>query len=144
MNYRNANELHYEAGELPYGDQRFYMPRIKLNRALYKEGELIVNHNIYKEGQEIASHNFSDALKYQQPYQPQNLNQPPIDQWQPTCVEDCVFTHIRGAIILYSNIAFDCGVALIVDQLKIFILEVINIFDFWVNLHSWQRIRFAT
>ena len=105
MNYKNANELHYETGEFSYGDQRFYMPRIKLNRALYKEGELIpvvdfVNHNIYKDGQEIANHNFSDALKYQQPYQPQNVNQIPIDQWQPTCAEDNVFTHIRGAIIV--------------------------------------------
>ena len=80
MNYRNANELHYETGEFSYGDQRFYMPRIKLNRALYKEGELIpvvdfVNHNIYKDGQEIANHNFSDALKYQQPYHIKQENQ---------------------------------------------------------------------
>ena len=90
MNYRNANELHDEAiGELPYGDQRFYMPRLKLNRALYPEGELIpvvdfVKHDIYKDGQSIANHDFAKALK-SQPEIHYNEFQPPIDQWQPSC-----------------------------------------------------------
>ena len=104
MNYKNANELHEEViGELPYGDQRFYMPRLKLNRALYPEGELIpvvdfIKHDIYKDGQSIANHDFAKALKSQPEIQ-HNEFQPPIDQWQPSCAEDQVFTHIRGAII---------------------------------------------
>jgi hypothetical protein len=106
MNYKNANELHNEGiGDVPYGDDRFYRPRIKLNRALYKEGELIpvvdfVDHSIFKEGDSIAKHDFANALKGQPaPNVVFNATKPPIDQWQPTCAEDMVFTHIRGAII---------------------------------------------
>lgn len=106
MNYKNANELHNEAiGEYSYGDDRFYMPRTKLNMALYKEGEKIpvvdfVDHSIFKEGASIAKHDFANALKAQPtPNIVFNATKPPIDQWQPTCAEDMIFTHIRGAII---------------------------------------------
>lgn len=98
------NELVENVNELTYPDQRFYAPRLRLNRALYKEGQLIdviefVNKDIYNHGEQVSQHNSTlnttkNVLSSTRP----SLYQPPIDVWIPQ-PQDRVFTHIRGAII---------------------------------------------
>ena len=89
--------------DLTYQDQRFYTPRLVLDRSIYPKGYKIpivfkVNRNIYRNGDQVASHNSYGYL--QQPRQQmQETGQLAIDDWRPTCDAERIFTHIRGAVI---------------------------------------------
>ena len=45
--------------------------------------------------------------------------------------------------VLYSNRSFYYWVRIIINQLKVFIFEIVDIFYFRINLHFWQRIRIS-
>ena len=88
--------------ELTFHDQKFYSPRMVLDRSKYPEGAKIpvisiVNHDILKDGENIAQHNSRKELK--DSVQSMDQYQPPIDQWVPA-PEDKLFSHIQGTIIV--------------------------------------------
>lgn len=88
--------------ELTFHDQKFYSPRMVLDRSKYPEGVKIpvisiVNHDILKDGENIAQHNSRKELK--DSVQSMDQFQPPIDQWVPA-PEDKLFSHIQGTIIV--------------------------------------------
>ena len=88
--------------ELTFHDQKFYSPRMVLDRSKYPEGAKIpvisiVNHDILKDGENIAQHNSRKELK--DSVQSMDQFQPPIDQWVPA-PEDKLFSHIQGTIIV--------------------------------------------
>ena len=88
--------------ELTFHDQKFYSPRMVLDRSKYPEGAKIpvisiVNHDILKDGENIAQHNSRKELK--DSVQSMGQFQPPIDQWVPA-PEDKLFSHIQGTIIV--------------------------------------------
>ena len=102
----NNNEIIENENSLTYQNQRFYSPRFKLDRSLYKPGQLIpvmdfVNPNLYKQGNEIASHNSlaNSYINMNNNLAHPNINQPPIDLWIAQDPKDRIFSHIRGAII---------------------------------------------
>ena len=87
--------------DVNYQDQRFYSPRLVLDRSMYPKGQLIevayrVDKNIYKQANAISSHN---QMGYLNTNGVQPTTQLPIDLWRPQSPEDAIFTHIRGAII---------------------------------------------
>jgi hypothetical protein len=91
--------------DLTFENQRFYSPRITLDRSLYPNGKKIpvvelVNTNIYANQSKVVSHNsvLNSIDHLTSSSIPSNPNQVPIDSWVPG-PEDKVFTHIRGAII---------------------------------------------
>lgn len=103
----NLYEEENEYSRKEFSNTSFYIPRLVLDRSLYKKGEKIpvvlqVNQNILKDNKNIASHNSvmnsingpssSDYMNKQIEYQV------PIDEWVPK-PEDKIFNHIRGAII---------------------------------------------
>lgn len=88
--------------ELTFHDQKFYSPRMVLDRSKYPKGAKIpvisiVNHDILKDGENIAQHNSRKELK--DSVQSMDQFQPPIDQWVPA-PEDKLFSHIQGTIIV--------------------------------------------
>ena len=92
--------------DLTYKNQRFYAPRLILNRSLYDPNQPIkviefINKDIYNHGEEIISHNSSlnSYKNISNTVTPSRPFQPPIDEWIPT-PEQRIFTHIRGAIIV--------------------------------------------
>jgi len=90
--------------DLTYANQRFYAPRFKLDRSMYKPGQKIqvmdfVNRSLFKEGEQISTHNsLMNSYKNITESCPSPMNQPPIDLWVPE-PQDRIFTHIRGAVI---------------------------------------------
>ena len=98
----------YEAIEtdkdLTYPNQRFYSPRLVLDKSLYKEGQLIpvmefIDKDLYNQGEEIAKHNsIANATENLQSIPSSGYDKVPIDLWMAP-PENKVFTHIRGAII---------------------------------------------
>lgn len=89
--------------DLTYTNQRFYSPRLVLDRSLYREGQLIpvmefIDRDLYNQGEEIARHNsIANAVENLQSTS-STYNKVPIDLWTAP-PENKVFTHIRGAII---------------------------------------------
>lgn len=99
--YLEEQQLSLEE-ELTFHDQKFYSPRMVLDRSKYPEGAKIpvisiVNHDILKDGENIAQHNSRKELK--DSVQSMDQFQPPIDQWVPA-PEDKLFSHIQGTIIV--------------------------------------------
>ena len=101
----NYEENQQEIEEVNKTNQRYYAPRLSMDKSIYPEDKLIpvvmvVDNNIFRQGSNVARHsisNYETAGIIDQG--PSFANKLPIDQWRPVEPGDRVFNHIRGAII---------------------------------------------